>query len=259
MESSDIKNNRKDTREYIMDRVKKLTGALYRITDLLSDREPLKWTLRNKAMNIYDNLMSVMLSEREVRNKGNILDETLNNLSQLAEALELAFMGAYISDTNFNILKKEYSNLKDFIEGKREDIAPEQKLLVEFTPIADDVSGTLSIGHLKGQDEPKVIIEKTEEELKPIRQVEDAKMIITADIQNVPKTRILDIISIANRKDRIFELLKKEGPKSISEIAPYCGGVSEKSIQRDLSDFVKSGKVSAEGEKRWRRYKAVNN
>ena len=50
-------DNIKDIYGYVTDRIQKLTAALYRVTDLLSDKEPLKWTLRDKALNLYDDLV----------------------------------------------------------------------------------------------------------------------------------------------------------------------------------------------------------
>ncbi len=36
--------------ELLCDRIQKITEALYRVTDLLSDKEPLKWQLRDSAI-----------------------------------------------------------------------------------------------------------------------------------------------------------------------------------------------------------------
>ncbi len=200
----------------IMDKVQKLTGALYRVTDLLSDREPLKWLLRNKAINIYENITSIIFA----KNKDNIIEETLNNLSQIISILELVSMGAFISNLNFEVLKREYVNLRALIEGKRSDIASEQKLL-------SDISiGQSSIGQL-----PKN----------------------KADAQDV-QDRVLHKAVVVDRKEKVLEFIRAEGPKTISEIIPVFNGISEKTIQRDLLDLVKSGKVRAEGEKRWRKY-----
>ena len=45
-------DNIKDIYGFVTDRIQKLTAALYRVTDLLSDKEPIKWTLRDKALNL---------------------------------------------------------------------------------------------------------------------------------------------------------------------------------------------------------------
>ncbi|MBU4223974.1 hypothetical protein KJ934_02010 [Patescibacteria group bacterium] len=226
-----------DIYRHLLDKIKKLTNALYRVTDLLSDKEPLKWTLRNKAVIIYENLVSVILLTGEVKDKNYILNETLNYISQLINTLELVSMGTYVSNLNFEILKKEYINLKSFIEGSKDEIVAEQKLLPETAE---------SIGHngqtAKSNGQKTFIGHKAD--------VQDSVLHKTPRKENGFK--------IDDRKQKIFELIKKEGAKTISEITPLFSGVSAKSVQRDLLELVRTGKLNAEGEKRWRKYKLTN-
>jgi len=190
-----------DNREYVMDRIKKLTSALYRVTDLLSDKEPLKWTLRNKAIDLYDNLL---------KDKNIVLSDIIN-------MLDLFLPESSISNLNYDILKKEYIKLKSFIEENKETLIPEQKLVID-----------LSIG----QDSIGQVASKS-------------------DFETRSRTS-------SSRKEKILEFLN-QGPKTISEITPLFQEISEKSIQRDLIDLVRLGKVATEGEKRWRKYKLLTN
>lgn len=191
-----------DSYGHIMDKAQKLTGALYRVTDLLSDKEPLKWILREKAVNIYNNLLIV-------KNNGSILNSIFDDLSCLTKNLELVSLGTYISNLNFEILKKEYINLKSLIQGEN---------------LSD-----ISIGHLIGHS--------------------------NVDVGNRVSDTVGNSVSdISNRKQKIVDFLKNQGPKTISEVAPILEGISEKSLQRDLADLVQIGKIKASGEKRWRRY-----
>ncbi len=228
---------------HLLDKIKKLTNALYRVTDLLSDKEPLKWTLRNKAVIIYENLVSVILLTGEVKDKNYILNETLNYISQLINTLELVSMGTYVSNLNFEILKKEYVNLKSFIEGSKDEIVAEQKLL---PACAGGPETAESMGHngqaAKSNGQKTSIGHKTD--------VQDRVL------HKVPRKE--NGLKIDDRKQKIFELIKKEGAKTISEITPLFSGVSAKSVQRDLLELVRTGKLNAEGEKRWRKYKLTN-
>ena len=95
-------DNIKDIYGYVTDRIQKLTAALYRVTDLLSDKEPLKWTLRDKAINLYDNLVSV----KNTKDKDSLLDTSLKNFAQIVASLELVSAGVCVSNLNFEILKK---------------------------------------------------------------------------------------------------------------------------------------------------------
>lgn len=232
-----------DIYRHLLDKIKKLTNALYRVTDLLSDKEPLKWTLRNKAVIIYENLVSVILLTGEVKDKNYILNETLNYISQLINTLELVSMGTYVSNLNFEILKKEYINLKSFIEGSKDEIVAEQKLL---SACADRPETAESIEY-NGQTA------KSNGQKTSIGHKTDAQHQVS---HKAPRKE--NGLKIDDRKQKIFELIKKEGAKTISEITPLFSGVSAKSVQRDLLELVKTGKLNAEGEKRWRKYKLTN-
>lgn len=189
-----------DNREYIMDRIKKLTNALYRVTDLLSDKEPLKWILRDKAIDIYSNLI----------NNKNI------DFSMIISILDLFSQESSISNLNYDILKKEYKNLKSFIEENKESIIPEKGFILDLStrpPATSSQAKSGVVGHPIGH------------------------------------------IGHNSRKEKILEFLKDQGPKTISEITPLFQEISEKSIQRDLIDLKRLGKVATEGEKRWRKYK----
>ena len=49
---------------YICERVQKVTEAVYRVTDLLADQEPLKWDIREKAVAVFSGLASLKKEER---------------------------------------------------------------------------------------------------------------------------------------------------------------------------------------------------
>jgi hypothetical protein len=193
----------------IKDKIKKLTEALYRVTDLYPDREPLKWTLRELSLDIYANIMSIMSNK-----KSKPLKDNLDSMSDIINILELASLGGFISDINFGILKREYVGLKSWLENKKEESILEIKTEQEKPALVQNNKKTIghsnghSIGH-KGQNE---------------------------------------------RKQKIYDFLKREGEKTTKEIALNFEDISEKSIQRDLLEMVKSGELRAEGEKRWRIY-----
>ncbi len=181
----------------LMDKVQKLTTALYRVTDLYPDKEPLKWTLRNDAVYAYTNLMSVK-----------DYSDVLNAISRIIHILELASTSGFISSLNFEILKKEYIKLQESLEGRKQ-----KALLIE-----PDLN--------KGQKQ-----------------------------EHNGQKKIMAISGGSDeRKARIREFLAKNGKKTIREIISIFDGVSEKSVQRELLDMVKSGELTAEGEKRWRIY-----
>ncbi|MBU2263575.1 hypothetical protein KJ750_02925 [Patescibacteria group bacterium] len=208
---SDKNNKRTQVNDYITNRIKKLTEAVYRVTDLYPDQEPLKWALRENAVYLYNNLMSITdMSDRKLRYN---FKEVLSSLSQIINKLDLASLGGFISDINFEIIKKEYGSLKDFLENQQQFIFSQEELLIKpELPILKEKETK----EYKGQ---KILSDKTED-----------------------------------RKQKIINSLKNNDKKTIKEISSIFEDISEKSIQRDLADLVKSGRLLANGEKRWRVY-----
>lgn len=220
MDMSDKNNKRTQVNDYITDRIKKLTEALYRVTDLYPDQEPLKWALRENSVYLYNNLMSITdMSDRKLRYN---FKEVLSSLSQIINKLDLASLGGFISDINFEIIKKEYGSLKDFLENQQQFIFSQEELLIKpELPVFKEKEIKEYKGH-KGQEilSDKKIIQKTSKE----------------------------------RKQKIIDFLRENDKKTIKEIASIFEDISAKSIQRDLADLVKSGILLANGEKRWRVY-----
>ncbi len=218
----------KDT---IMDKMRKLTAALYRVTELYPDKEPIKWALRNSAVCLYIDLMSVMsdsavLSDRTYNN-------LLNAISEIIHTLELASVGGFVLDLNFEILKKEYLALNNLLKNGVFDFIYERNLLAgsEFEAIEaiiDDASRT---------------------EKKP------AKIAANGNGGKKPRKAARGVSrSNGEKGDVIMDFLAKKGKKTLKEIAVLFSGVSDKTVQRCLFDLVKSGDLKAEGEKRWRVY-----
>ena len=224
-------DNIKDIYGYVTDRIQKLTSALYRVTDLLSDKEPLKWTLRDKALNLYDNLVSV----KNTKDKDGLLDTSLKNFAQIIKSLELVSSGVCVSNLNFEILKREYLFLKNFIEGKKTDIAYDSNILLELEKLGSpDLEAEL-----------------------PSRAIACKKRVARKN-QVYPASSGTAEINPQSRKGKVLDFLKTGPAKSVNEIAViFNGETSEKSIQRDLLDLVKMGKISAIGDKRWRKYQTI--
>lgn len=83
------------SQEELKQRVLKITEALYRTTDLFSDAEPLKWSLRKEALEVL-----------------NVHPQDVLRMEELVKALtlklDLASSGTFISKTNFEVIKRAY-------------------------------------------------------------------------------------------------------------------------------------------------------
>ena len=72
---------------FLMDKAKKLTGALYRVTDLYSDKEPLKWALRDRAMTVYTSVMSVTQPSFSLLRAGTSFDVIIDSINNIVHTL----------------------------------------------------------------------------------------------------------------------------------------------------------------------------
>lgn len=248
MEIDNKDNNKGSEREefcnLLTDRTQKLTGAMYRVTDLLSDKEPLKWTLRERAVSLLNNLMSVISPVASLRDKGVVFEEIKNSISQLSKVLELTSTGTYTTSFNFEVLKKEYNNLQAIIEGEKELLFAEPTLLL------------LGEETVKPEKQEKEIIKDTGE----VKRTEEDKGHYVQKqpaIAATPKPKIVVRYDNNSRSEKVINFLRNNNNKTIKEIATMFSGISEKTVQRDLLELVRVGKISAKGEKRWRTYSLV--
>ena len=113
--------------EHIYERSQKLTEALYRVTDLFSDSEPLKWLLRRDGLEIFESLLGIKTAPTNERVRG--LSRIADKIRQTVKVFELAASGSFISDANFQVLKREYLALADYLAERKGDILPEQSAI----------------------------------------------------------------------------------------------------------------------------------
>ena len=58
----------------------------------------------------------------------------------------------------------------------------------------------------------------------------------------------------SDRKAKIVEFIKSNGPSSIRDLVEVVRGCSEKTIQRELLALIESGLIVREGQRRWSKY-----
>jgi DeoR-like helix-turn-helix domain len=196
--------------------LERLTAALYRVTDRMADEEPLKWALRRTSLN----LSQVALKNPELLS---IPEEEARSKSmatlfvELIRLLELASSISYISRINFEVLIREYRHIESGIFSGGEATLVEPK---------KEISESLSVP-------------------------------AAAEKKNVQiKSQHKEVAPPSDRQKKILDHLSSVGVGiSIGDIVAYFEGkISDKTIQRDLSDLVSAGTIRSEGERRWRRY-----
>lgn len=254
----------------------KLVTALYMVTDMMEKEEPIRSKLRTLGIEI--------LSDTTSLQKGhfNSLDE---KISSVLSFLNIASDINMISEMNYNILKKEFIELKQSIK----DFTNQDHLwLEEFiskSPLLDEEgegggdfkAGSSSFSNSNGHQrfirmsgsETNVSFNKGQGTRIGVQKGSTLMKALSDKInfksESVPHT---------SSRFKDFDLLKKERRFNIINIIKNIGGnatikdirnkinegkkgadvCGEKTLQRELVSMIKDGVLDKTGEKRWSRY-----
>ncbi len=216
---------------FFVSRGHKIASAIYLITELFDDREPLKWTLRSRVLEFVLDITGAF-------------DGVYNDLEQLVFMVETATRVRLVSEMNRNIIVSE---IRSFIAAFEAEY--KGKTNADTRSLSDILEKTLE-APLPPYQPPQTA--------RPERQ-----MFIKGHFKGPIKDIQKDIIKIApqkqvsngkDRKEKVINIIREKGEITIKDIASIIPDCSEKTIQRDLADLVLSGAVKKKGERRWTIY-----
>lgn len=219
---------------FVYKKTEKLASAIYIITNLFSENEPMKWTLRKKV----GDLLSFNLGYKDISGISQ-LDFTHNVKSKVLEIvslLEVSFRAGLISNMNFSILKQEFSSLIEVLSSAS---AVSKESL--YSPI------------------PKAFFESQNDGLNTSKNYYTEPLNSQSRVSpNEAKDRNTSVnttnLKRSNRQNIIIALLKKKKDLTIKDISDVIKDCSEKTIQRELNSFIVEGVVKRTGERRWSKY-----
>lgn len=205
----------------VFKKTEKLASATYMVTNLFSDNEPMKWTLRKKV----SELLSLMITFKDIRQPdfASFNQATKLKVSEIVSLYEVSTVGGLVSQMNFSILKQEFFNLTELLNVSNHKYEISKPLF------------------------PKSFFTQTQSFNGVARQTEN----VVKDNLSLKDT--LDFKS-TNRQNIILGLLKKKKELTIKDIAVIIKDVSEKTIQRELISLIEAGVLQKKGERRWSKY-----
>jgi hypothetical protein len=121
---------------YIARKTEKLTTALYMVTDILSDKEPIKWRARETAVEILSDI--TVANTTNPSERMTMLREVMRKIEKIASLLDVAETSRLMSEMNASVLKKEYLALRDTVRNEWDMIGEMSKR--EFTATLTSVS-----------------------------------------------------------------------------------------------------------------------
>ena len=197
----------------------KIVAAIYLLTNHLPENDTIRQSLRTLSVS----LVKTSFSEQNIV------------LSQIEILLGAATLSGLITEKNSSIVIYE---IKHFCEGiSSEDSFPSVGDLfnnngtnrLQETNHVKDIKKTQIIGTYKSQGHfnPSVSYKKN-----PLNKI--------------------------TREDKILAFINDRKSAVIKDITSLFPDVSEKTVQRELSKLIDSGKIIKRGSKRWSIYMAVN-
>lgn len=223
-------------------KTEKLASAVYMVTGLFFESEPMKWTLRKKV----GELLSFILSYKDVQDgaRGEFVYDVKTQVTGLVSLLDISLHGGLISQMNFSILKKEFLNLISLISDTGFSLN---------VPIVNNLSKTffdVSPAYLAN-------LKKDSDGEKIYRTPESTNLIQKMSLSNIKDKTFgadKDNLKKATRQSIILGLLRKKKELTIKDIAAVIKDCSEKTIQRELNSFISAGLLKREGVRRWSKY-----
>jgi predicted transcriptional regulator len=219
---------------FVFKKSEKIVAAVYLVSGLIKDNEPIKWDLREKGLSFLRSAISLNSSEA--------LDKSLSLQTFFAlsfdtiSILNLSLLSGLISDMNHFILKKEIEALVAILRER----------------IVEDASRA---GYVLSDS-----FFKTDDSLLSKNDTSRTSLVNRVDSQEsqLKKEYKKDKVAIKDKKDDrktvIVDLLKKDSNLTIKDFTKVIHNCSEKTIQRELLDLVSKGVIKKEGERRWSTY-----
>lgn len=248
--------------DFISKRTEKLVTALYMVSDCMDSDDFLKGKLRALGVELLSDTYHLSIGSTLEKNTNLVI----NRVHEILSFIEISYTMGYISEMNSSILKNEFISLVNDIKSNQEKTKSFAFKLDETMfsiKQKDDIqidnkkNGLiLSDNHFQKDNQ----IKRTSlNELSFINNSNSLKTL--KDKRTTKPLHIIDNKSI--RTDKMLSFIKnftiKTGKNEITikDIVNAFSGISEKTIQRDLTHLVSNKQLTKSGNKRWSRYSVV--
>lgn len=223
--------------------IEAFSKAVYLVTDLFSENEPLRNSLRKLAVDLISIIDKGQASKVLSR---------IDSLLRLSKDLEL------ISEMNAQILFAAVLNIQNTLTQKDNvDMSSISKTITEDSYEKDSVKDSRPIS--EASTFPYVATSSNERlastaqitQQVPMTHKHEKEVVVTRERSTAVPMPGLDI---GSRRKKILEIVKTKGQVTINEFIDEIQGCSSKTIQRELTSLVLSGTLKKSGERRWSRY-----
>ena len=213
-------------REYFI----QLTLGLYRVTEILSDKEPLRYKIRESANKILADMASSGF-DVSIANQEAIIKE----ISILNAYFDIAQEQEWINKKNFLVLKQGYINLREAV-FTAQMLKRAQISALKPSQLAESKQAPQEYNNYAPKPSKKPI-ERPKTSQKPIGGINEG---------------------YPDRKGEIYDILSKKGPLRLVQMLQYFPNISKRTVRRDLGYLLKKGAITRYDEGKLTFYKPRN-
>jgi hypothetical protein len=257
--------NRNSHFAYIYRKTEKLVTAVYMITNFIKDNEPLKWKIRENALELM--ALNIAFNTVSLSERRDLIREYQALSLEIVSLSGIARHAGLISEMNYQILSREFSNLVSVIEKDENKKSNEETVILDpgFFEVPNPESQT-TLGSLPIASEAKGEPSRTSNDSVLYKGHEASFRAPSREERKTDYLSLKDAREKASKsgdgKDSrqavIIKLLSKKSGLNVNDFVDSIKGVSVKTIQRELLAMVASGVLKKEGERRWSTYSLAN-
>lgn len=229
---------------YIFKKTERITAALYLVSGLLKDEEPLKWELRDKGIDLISS--SFTASSAIPGDKNSIIQSLFTAALETLSLLNVARISNLISEMNHRILVREIDAIVAMLRDR-------------LAQNAENAGYVLSESFFHTPDLYSFGF-KTESRQQKLNILRKSGQISHNDqaLSRLAESEGSSQAKKSKRQEMILEVLRGQSNLTIKDFSKVITDCSEKTIQRELLELVEKGVIRKEGERRWSRYSLVS-
>ncbi len=232
---------------FVFNKTEKIVTAIYLLTGLMSDKEPMRYTLRDVATRMLE--ICLGMSER-VWGEDVFHKNLISACCEISLLFGIAEKTKMISTMNFKIIDSEVAKFSNFLITSTSTYSSAKVALDpnlfdgNYNYVPEQNYKTLINDLGKGSEISNFEFYKGQKDIKD-----------NAVFNKMSEKKSDKIVKDKdNRQDIIIAMLKGGLKLTIKDFAKNIKSCSEKTIQRELITLLSKGVLKKEGERRWSKY-----
>lgn len=244
---------------FLYRKAEKICTAIYLVSNLFPENEPLRWGIRNLGLKMIDNCLAFIGQNSPADfAKRESLVGLRSVVLEVVSKLQVAFSAGLVSEMNFLIFKRELesflANIRSRIGRDSNPVLALEEDFFKVTSESSQVSESASVGSTTSQAR---VESKGQNILKDTRPVVKRTLTKVSGLENYKGHELPTKIRHSDRQEKITAFLKRVSDASVKDFVDLIKGCSEKTIQRELLGLVGRGVLKKTGDRRWSRYSLV--